>query len=215
MISKLFSGKPIPMVTRKTAFVLGLLLTAGVSQTWAERGAHRPWFSQARPLEDREADALASKPRGAFAATHARRTKVAHKPYGRKTQDAPATSTGQKVVQQAMKYKGTKYVFGGTTKKGIDCSGFVMRVYHDVKSWQLPRTSAAMYDKSHPIRSSELRPGDLVFFKNTYKRGISHVGIYTGNNKFIHARGKKWGVTVNALSDPYYQLHYAGARRIY
>ncbi len=178
---------------------------------WAASKTHKPWFkastASTKPSMDRRAGVRRSVSRSV--------SKVARKPYGARPAKSAVSSSGQTVVNQAMKYKGTKYVFGGTNKKGIDCSGFVMRVYHDVKAWKLPRTSAAMYNKGIPIKSSELRPGDLVFFKNTYKRGISHVGIYTGNNKFIHARNKKWGVTVTTLSDPYYQLHYAGARRLY
>jgi cell wall-associated NlpC family hydrolase len=65
------------------------------------------------------------------------------------------------------------------------------------------------------VSLADLQPGDLVFFKNTYRRGISHVGVYAGRNKFIHASNSRLGVTVTPLSDPYYQLHYAGARRLF
>jgi peptidoglycan DL-endopeptidase CwlO len=80
---------------------------------------------------------------------------------------------------------------------------------------KIPRASASLYNAGTPVTLSDLRPGDLVFFKNTYRRGISHVGVYAGHNKFVHASNRKLGVTVTALSDPYYQLHYAGARRLY
>jgi cell wall-associated NlpC family hydrolase len=121
---------------------------------------------------------------------------------------------GNRVVDQAMKYHGTRYRYGGTSKKGLDCSGLISRIFDDLKMQKMPRASAAMYKKGTPVTLNELRPGDLVFFKNTYRRGISHVGIYAGRNKFIHAN-ERYGVTITKLSDPYYQLHYAGARRYY
>jgi cell wall-associated NlpC family hydrolase len=122
---------------------------------------------------------------------------------------------GHKVAEQAISYKGTRYKFGGTSKHGLDCSGLVDRVWADLKMQKIPRASSALYNSGKPVHLAELRPGDLVFFKNTYKRGISHVGVYTGNNKFVHAAGKHKGVMITKLSDPYYQLHYAGARRLY
>jgi len=97
----------------------------------------------------------------------------------------------------------------------MDCSGLVSRVWSDLKMKKIPRVSSALYNSGRPVHLSELRPGDLVFFKDTYKPGISHVGVYTGNNKFVHAANHHKGVTIARLSDPYYQLHYAGARRLY
>jgi cell wall-associated NlpC family hydrolase len=157
---------------------------------FATRVAHHPWFSHSSSEGD------ASIPVTKDIATS-------------------KTDTGHKVVRQALKYKGTRYKFGGTTKRGLDCSGLVDRVWSDLKMKKIPRASSALYNSGKPIHLAELRPGDLVFFKNTYKRGISHVGVYAGNNKFVHAAGKHKGVTIARLSDPYYQLHYAGARRIY
>jgi cell wall-associated NlpC family hydrolase len=129
--------------------------------------------------------------------------------------EAPPVRAGDKIAQQALSYKGTRYRFGGANKRGLDCSGLVARVYEDLKMKKIPRASASLYNAGTPVTLSDLRPGDLVFFKNTYRRGISHVGVYAGHNKFVHASNRKLGVTVTALSDPYYQLHYAGARRLY
>jgi cell wall-associated NlpC family hydrolase len=134
------------------------------------------------------------------------------------SQPSPATPVGRRgdaVVRQALNYKGTRYKYGGTTKKGLDCSGLVARVWADLKMKKIPRASSALYNSGKPVHLAELQPGDLVFFKNTYKRGISHVGVYAGNNKFVHASGHRTGVTITKLSEPYYQLHYAGARRLY
>lgn len=130
-------------------------------------------------------------------------------------ESAPPTKNGRQIVERALHYKGTRYKFGGSSKKGLDCSGLVNRVYADLKLKKIPRASNALYKSGKSVKMSELRPGDLVFFKNTYRRGISHVGVYAGRNKFVHASSHKHGVTVTALSDPYFQLHYAGARRLY
>ena len=123
-------------------------------------------------------------------------------------------SFGRRLARVALRYKGARYRFGKASKKAMDCSGLVTRAYQDMKSKKLPHSSSALYRMGKPIKMSELRAGDLVFFKNTYRKGISHVGVYTGGNRFVHARNRRFGVTVTKLSDPYFQLHYAGARRL-
>jgi cell wall-associated NlpC family hydrolase len=160
------------------------------SPVFAEHRAHHPWLSHSSPAPTAD-------------------SKIDVKVDERKT------DTGHKVVRQALNYKGTRYRFGGTTKRGMDCSGLVARVWADLKMKKIPRASSALYNSGKPVHLAELQPGDLVFFKNTYKRGISHVGVYAGNNKFVHASGHRTGVTITKLSEPYYQLHYAGARRLY
>jgi cell wall-associated NlpC family hydrolase len=127
---------------------------------------------------------------------------------------SPESDKGVKVVDQALRYQGTRYRFGGNSKHGIDCSGLVNRVWQDLQMKKIPRASSSLYKSGTPVKLAQLQPGDLVFFKNTYRRGISHVGVYAGNNKFVHASSHK-GVTVTPLSDPYYQLRYAGARRLF
>jgi cell wall-associated NlpC family hydrolase len=173
---------------------------------------HRPWFSHPTnavetplPADGKIADTTSHQmARPAVVSTPSPEPKSAKE------------KVGQKIAQQALRYKGTKYHFGGNSKyKGFDCSGLVARVYNDLKFKQVPHMSSALYEKGQPVKLSELRPGDLVFFKNTYRSGISHVGIYAGNNRFIHARNHRYGVTISPLSDPYFQLHYAGARRLY
>ncbi len=113
-----------------------------------------------------------------------------------------------KVERTAKKYLGKRYVFGG-----LDCSSFVQRVYkkHGKK---LPRTANAQASVGKHIDKNKLKKGDLVFFKNTYKRGISHVGIYLGKDRFIHASSGAKKVTISKLSKKYYRKHYAGARRV-
>lgn len=161
---------------------------------------HRPWFSGKRtPAESRPEKAVT--PRKAAAPVTARATRQ---------------NPGQKIALQAKRYCGTKYRFGGTSKsKGFDCSGLIARVWSDLNLKKVPRASSALYRAGTPVHLADLKEGDLVFFKNTYKRGISHVGVYAGKNKFIHAPSTGKRVSITRLSDPYYQIHYAGARRLY
>lgn len=107
---------------------------------------------------------------------------------------------------------GVRYRTGGNTKSGVDCSGFTVAVYAAVYGFALPRVSRDQYRISRKISTTELQEGDLVFF-NTNGRGVSHVGVYLGNNKFIHASVSR-GVMVSGLFEPYYIKRYIGAGRI-
>jgi peptidoglycan DL-endopeptidase CwlO len=125
---------------------------------------------------------------------------------------ASESSTGGKVSSIAKQYLGTPYAFGGTSPNGFDCSGFILFVFNKV-GVSLPRTSADQFNVGTSITKPNLQPGDLVFFKNTYKQGISHTGIYIGNNKFISAANN--GVEIDSINDPYYWgPKYAGAKRV-
>jgi len=115
------------------------------------------------------------------------------------------------LLEYVDEWYGTPYRLGGSTKKGIDCSAFVQAVYLSAFAMSLPRTARDQYKTSRIISATELKEGDLVFF-NT-RGGISHVGIYLQNNKFIHASSSQ-GVTVSDLFDPYYMKRYIGAGRV-
>ncbi len=118
------------------------------------------------------------------------------------------------VVAAAYAFRGTRYVMGGTSRSGFDCSGFVRYILSNAGGVEMPRTAVEQYYNGTPIATKDLQPGDLVFFKNTYKHGISHVGIYAGEGKFIHAANAHKGVRMDNLSDSYYVAHFAGARRV-
>jgi len=108
---------------------------------------------------------------------------------------------------------GTPYQYGGNKRQyGVDCSAYVKAVFKTVYGINLPRTSASQYTLGVSVTKKNLRRGDLVFF-NTNGRGVSHVGIYLGRNRFTHASNSD-GVTINSLKDSYYKKRYIGARRI-
>jgi cell wall-associated NlpC family hydrolase len=110
----------------------------------------------------------------------------------------------------AESYLGVKYRWAGTDRNGMDCSGFVQRVFEEAHQMQLPRSSAAMARYGKQVDRDELEPGDLVFFK---RERIDHVGIYMGDGYFIHSQSGI-GVTYTKLDGPYFSDHYAGAKRI-
>ena len=99
---------------------------------------------------------------------------------------------------------GTPYVYGGSSKNGVDCSYFALDVMKGTFNINLNRTAAEQYLQSKRVNWDELKEGDLIFFKTEGPNKVSHVGIYLTNNKFVHASSKK-GVTISDLSEPFYQ----------
>jgi len=122
---------------------------------------------------------------------------------------AKSTTVSKSVVAQAMKLRSIPYVFGGTTPNGFDCSGFVQYAFKK-SGKSISRTTLSQFAQSKKVSSP--KPGDLVFFKNTYRKGISHVGIYIGNNKFVHAGGKQSQVT--SLSNSYWKSKFHSFKRL-
>lgn len=118
---------------------------------------------------------------------------------------------GQSVVSSAYEYLGVPYVFGGNTPDGFDCSGFTKYVFSH-NGIELPRMADEQYEVGDKVKRSELVPGDLVFF-TTYEPGISHTGIYVGNNNFISATSSG-GIRVDSLDSSYWGPRYVGATRV-
>lgn len=121
--------------------------------------------------------------------------------------------TGERIVAKAAEYLGTPYKYGGASPGGFDCSGFTSYIYGQF-GISLNRTAAGQYSNGVAVSKANLVAGDLVFF-NSYTKGITHVGIYVGNGKFIHSSSPSTGgVVYSYLSNSYYVNTYVGARRI-
>lgn len=115
------------------------------------------------------------------------------------------------IIDTAKKQIGIRYTWGGTSRHGFDCSGFVQYVFAK-NNFDLPRTAREQWQVGDKVSRSELIPGDLIFFKTRNSR-VSHVGIYKGDNEFIHASSAGGKIRTNEL-EGYYAAHYVGARRI-
>lgn len=127
---------------------------------------------------------------------------------------ATATGTRQQLIDYAATLLGCKYVYGGSSPSGFDCSGYVKYVFAHF-GINLSRTSASQYSNSVRISKSELNVGDLVFFSQTSGSSkVGHVGIYVGGGQFIHAASPGKGVRYDSLSDSYYSSHYIGCGRV-
>jgi cell wall-associated NlpC family hydrolase len=120
---------------------------------------------------------------------------------------------GQLVASTAMKYVGSKYVFGGTTPSGFDCSGFAYFVQKSA-GVDVGRTLWQQFNAGPRVAKSQLEVGDEVFFANTYMPGLSHAGIFIGQGKFVHANNERTGVVVSRLDDDYWAQRFVGAARI-
>lgn len=121
--------------------------------------------------------------------------------------------SGQQVVDFAKKFLGTPYKWAGTTPAGFDCSGFVYYVFNSL-GYKMPRMIEDMNKQGTYVAKANLKPGDIVIFQNTYASGLSHVGIYVGDGKFIHSPNSRSVVSYADLNSTYYTNHYYGARRI-
>ena len=124
-----------------------------------------------------------------------------------------ATVNSDNVVQVAQGYLGNKYVSGGTTPAGFDCSGFTQYVYAQCGK-SISRTSYTQANEGTAVSKSDLQPGDLLLFHYNGSSSIGHVGIYVGNGQFIHAANAKRGVVYDTINSGYYATNYAGARRL-
>jgi len=123
---------------------------------------------------------------------------------------ALSATSNMKLFHFVYDWIGTPYRFGGSSRKGIDCSAFTKQLYSEVFNLDIERSSRDIFSTVSPVSKDELKEGDLVFFK-IHSRRISHVGIYLGNNRFAHASSK--GVAISSLDDAYYSRYfYRGGR---
>lgn len=123
-----------------------------------------------------------------------------------------STFSVNKLLSEATSHMGTPYVWGGSSVGGFDCSGFIYYVFKEAGAKDVKRLSSeGYYSRSYYVNSPQ--PGDIVFFENTYKKGISHLGIYVGNNEFIHAGDN--GVEISSLTNSYWKSKFDGFKRFY
>lgn len=122
-----------------------------------------------------------------------------------------APTTQEKLEVQYQQYQGIPYRYGGTDSNGFDCSGFINKVYENAFNYDLPRTTGEISQQGKKTRKTNLKPGDLVFFRPSRK--YMHVGIYMGSNTFIHSSTSK-GVIKSKLDNVYWKSKYRFSRRI-
>lgn len=123
------------------------------------------------------------------------------------------TATGQEIANYALQYVGYPYVWAAAGPSAFDCSGFTEWVIQHTLGFDITHDMFQQYADGTPVSYGNLQPGDLVFFQNTYEWGLSHVGIYIGNNQFVHAENEDTGVVVSDITSNYYSSHYYGAVR--
>jgi peptidoglycan DL-endopeptidase LytE len=114
--------------------------------------------------------------------------------------------------KSAYSFLGARYRFGGTSRNSLDCSSFTQQVFRE-QSVKLPRTAREQFNVGNEVIRGDLKKGDLVFFQ-TYAQFPSHVGIYLGNRKMIHASSREHRVVISTMDTPYYLSRYLGARRM-
>lgn len=122
-----------------------------------------------------------------------------------------STSAGQKIADYALQYVGYRYVYGGADPSGFDCSGFVKYVFTHF-GCKINRTATAQLADGYAVSRDSLQPGDVIYFG--YGSTAQHVGIYIGNNQFVHAQNSSTGVVISSLSESWYANRYLTAHRI-
>ena len=169
-------------------------------------GLHVSVMAEALPPEQ-----VSSKPDNAVAAAEPVAAEASSSTFSKLT---ALTSHASQLALQAVSMLGIHYKYGGNNpENGLDCSGLVRYVYKEALDKDLPRTSAEISHVGQHVDPHDLRPGDLVFY-NTLRRGFSHVGIYLGDNKFIHSPSAGGQVRIESMDLSYWKRRFNGARRI-
>lgn len=168
-----------------------------------------PAVAQNQPSHDAIGSIIQQKQQQAQVAT----PPVATREEPKSNAEPMGRADADELISNAMGFIGVAYRFGGTSPTGFDCSGFMQYVFRKAFAVSLPRTSAAQASVGTYVSRSELRPGDMVFFR-THGSRISHVGMYIGNDRFIHAPRTGKRIEITSLSSKYWNARYATARRV-
>ncbi len=139
---------------------------------------------------------------------------AAGKPSSQPSRNDSGKSTTINIVNLAKGFVGSRYVYGGSSPSGFDCSGFTQYVYKQM-GINIPRATTGQANVGKSLSKSELQAGDLLIFSNTYKPGPSHVGVYIGNGQFVHASTPSKGVRVDNVNTAYYTSKFTSGRRVY
>ena len=188
---------------------------AGAPLSHADPQGSTPHTGTWKPPTEAELAELARGP--AKAADGAKLTAVAAPPAVAGNRNAPDASNADESIKDrllsvARGMLAVPYRYGGTTLWGLDCSGFVQKAFAFF-DLGLPRTAREQFREGVKVSKAELSAGDLVFFR-TRAKYPTHVGIYLGDNRFIHASAHDRKVTIDSLDEPYYMKHYLGAKRL-
>ncbi len=171
----------------------------GVRAAVRARGVRARWV-RALLLVATTIAALSGVPRSAGAAEPAAKERT--------------SAVSAELVLRALSMLGVNYRFGGTSPEaGLDCSGLVLHVFREAAGLSLPRRSEEMSRIGEPVNTTQLRPGDLVFF-NTLRRAFSHVGIYIGDRRFVHSPSSGGSVSIETIDGSYWKRRFNGARRL-
>ena len=200
--------------------VTSLLLNTGVTITGEQSGWYAVQFQDYKGYMSK--DLVSSSPVTTSRSSEEPRTAsttpvtqpVAAAPAESPAPAASSSSTSSSgVVDTAMKYLGYKYVYGGNSPSGFDCSGFTQYVFKCC-GYSLNRSASAQSSNGTPVSRADLQPGDIVLFDNGSRGSIGHVGIYIGGGNMIHAANPSKGVVITTINSGYYNTYYYGARRI-
>lgn len=191
--------------------ILCLLATAAVSLSLAFRVAPPATHPQATD----PSSAVAAPPPSRPADNAAFRDSLFYGYYSQTLGVAltPEAAVSKSFIETAANWLGTPYRGGGSTQRGTDCSGFVMRLYQQVYGVTLIHSSGGMFETTEHIKKTAMREGDLVFFRRSRRSPIYHVGIYLKDGKFIHSATGE-GVIVSSLADGYWQRNFYAASRV-
>ncbi|MGO1469450.1 MAG: C40 family peptidase [Tissierella sp.] len=139
---------------------------------------------------------------------------AAGKPSATPNRNDSGSRTSINIMNTAKKYIGHRYVFGGSSPSGFDCSGFTQYVYRQ-NGISIPRATTSQANAGSRLSKSQLQPGDLLIFSNTYKAGPSHAGIYIGSGQFVHSANPRKGVRIDSINSSYYSSKFSYGRRVY